>query len=763
MKFTVQKEHHDIPFNVELELNGGVSDASEMTLVCGGTYEFPIVTKEGYILEDWYADPDFQHRIAKTDKADYNIKKLYAKWLEFTNCTTFEVTTTSSYKTFGFYAATKKSTSSQIFIDWGDGEVQKVTSISQLYHTYSTVGTFTVRVSDDITTLTVSYNSSTYYQKIQYTLKKVLTWSTSITTLPNYCFYYAQALNSVTANLSHVTSLGSYCFYYCNTLASFEFVRAMTKLTQIQSYCFYYCTYFTDLSVIPSSVTTFGTYCFYQCRITDLSRIRSTDTLNSYCFGYNTTLTSLSTFKPRSTFPTYLFAGCSGLKQAHLSAFTSLTALNTYCFYSCTQLTSVQLPSSIRNISDYAFYSCTQLKNTDFLSGLSQLTSIGGSAFRSCTALSSISLPSKVQSIGTYAFYYNYASGLKNLNLSGLTSLTTIGTYAFQYCYNLTAMSLPSSLTSIGNYAFTGCYNLNQISCYRDTAPTVGAYTFGSSTAIGTTSYVGYNKRSTGTNTLYVNVPNNYKTSYWSSVLLDSSKSNFKVMSLDPYDADGFTVSGIESRYVYTGEQIAPVATIKNSAGQVLTAGTHYTIAYSNNIECGTAQITITGLSPYHGTKTISFTIYDPSKQTMTVNLNSQWRVPVQWTNSNASFDVYESYSNYNKDNQYAKMYIEVDGYTDLTLYINSYAESNYDYTVAFTEDYDPTSNAGWTAVGTNVKATTYGYQYNPSSYGITSGTGWKAAKYTLDGGKHKICICYRKDSSASSGWDRGYVAIPKI
>ena len=197
----------------------------------------------------------------------------------------------------------------------------------------------------------------------------------------------------------------------------------------------------------------------------------------------------------------------------------------------------MSLPDSIKMISDHTFEYCSSLKNIDFISNKTQLTSIGSYSFANCTALSSINLPSTIKSIGTYAFYYDYASDLKDLNLSSLTSLSSIGSYAFQYCYNLTSISLPSSLTSIGDYAFAGCYNVSQISSYRDSAPTTYANTFGSSTTNGTTAYVGNNKKSTNSSRLYANIPANYKTSYWNSVLLDSSKCNFKVISFDQYSA----------------------------------------------------------------------------------------------------------------------------------------------------------------------------------------------------------------------------------
>lgn len=764
MKLAVFKDKKDIEFEVEFELNGGTCETQSISVVLGKTYkDLPMATKQDYVLDGWYEDPSFTKKVSNDSLADFSVRKLYAKWAEMTNYTSFQITTTSSYKTVGFSSITKKSTSECFFIDWGDGTVEIFDSnVSSKEHRYSDVGTYIVKISDGISSLTVQGASSTDYQRNRYTLKKVLTWSTSLTTLSNCCFYYASAMTAIEADLSRITSIGSYCFYYCNTLSSFEFMRNMTKITSIPSYCFYYCTLFNNLDVIPTSVTSFGSYAFYQCRISNLSRIRPTDTLNSYCFAYNTTLTSLTTLKPRTSFPSNLFYYCSGLKQADLSQFTSLTSLNTYSFYYCSQLTSVSLPDSIKTISDNAFRYCSQLKNIDFISNKTQLTSIGSYSFAICTALSSINLPSTIKSIGTYAFYYDYASGLKDLNLSSLTSLTSIGTYAFQYCYNLTSISLPSSLTSIGDYAFTGCYNVGQISSYRDLAPTTYANTFGSSTSNGTTAYVGNNKKSANSSRLYVNTPSNYKTSYWNSVLLDSSKCNFKVVSFDPYSASGFDISGVESKYIYIGEAIRPSITVKNSNGQVLALGIDYQVAYSNNVECGTATITITGIGSYHDSNTITFRIYDPSQQSLNINLNSQWQIPTQWTNTNSEFDVYESYSNYHIANGYAKMFIDVDGYDEFNVYINSYAESNYDYTLAFTPGYNPTSLPSGSSVGGNIAGTTYGYQYNPASYGITSGNGWKKVTYQLNGQAGTICICYRKDSSVDSNWDRGYVAIPK-
>ena len=70
---------------------------------------------------------------------------------------------------------------------------------------------------------------------------------------------------------------------------------------------------------------------------------------------------------------------------------------------------------------------------------------------------------------------------------------------------------------------------------------------------------------------------------------------------------------------------------------------------------------------------------------------------------------VYESNSNYNVNNGFAKMYVRISGYDEFTIYIRSYGESGYDYTLAFNPDVDVTSNPSTSTSG--VKAHTSGKQ----------------------------------------------------
>lgn len=68
-------------------------------------------------------------------------------------------------------------------------------------------------------------------------------------------------------------------------------------------------------------------------------------------------------------------------------------------------------------------------------------------------------------------------------------------------------------------------------------------------------------------------------------------------------------------------------------------------------------------------------------------DLYDQWRLPEQWTPDTDEFAVYESFGNWHVQNSNAAMYVRFEGPARFTLYINSYAESHYDYTIAYQAD----------------------------------------------------------------------------
>ena len=128
------------------------------------------------------------------------------------------------------------------------------------------------------------------------------------------------------------------------------------------------------------------------------------------------------------------------------------------------------------------------------------------------------------------------------------------------------------------------------------------------------------------------------------------------------------------------------------------------------------------------------------------------------WVTADSTYNVdgYDVYMSNNKrvDNSNAVMKLECVGYTDLTIYIRSYAEGSYDYTIA--------SNANVSAYPTaynssGVKAHTRGNQKSGTTL-----SDYTAVTYTGLSGNDIIYIVFTKDSGAAGGDDRGYVLIPK-
>lgn len=85
-------------------------------------------------------------------------------------------------------------------IDWGDGTVERVASISKLVHTYEKPGLYTARVSDDLSVLRMSMPRSNL----------------------DFVIECAGQLHSFACNSSILNGLGSGCFAYCRNLVSLD-------------------------------------------------------------------------------------------------------------------------------------------------------------------------------------------------------------------------------------------------------------------------------------------------------------------------------------------------------------------------------------------------------------------------------------------------------------------------------------------------------------------------------------------------------------
>lgn len=226
------------------------------------------------------------------------------------------------------------------------------------------------------------------------------------------------------------------------------------------------------------------------------------------------------------------------------------------------------------------------------------------------------------------------------------------------------------------------------------------------------------------------------------------------------FDPNGGTLIGQSTMRLYNGH---PVSYSPDSmpTAQSAEAGMSFAGWYTDPSSGTKVNIN----SYYYGDYTVLYAHY--TSKYHSVDLNSQWYLmtggstdpngkssPYQANPDSSTYDgVYASYSNYNVNNGWAKMRISFSGYDTFTFYIRSYAESNYDYTVAGKLD-TPITSLPSQSTGSY---STYGNQKNGTAISY-----YTLCTYTTDGGSHFVDVVYRKDGSASSGNDRGYVLIPK-
>lgn len=357
----------------------------------------PTPTKSGEVFLGWFTSGGTR----VTESSAVTTGTLTARYAAVTWATTYSCTTTSSYKNTGIYSANRYSSSAPIVVDWGDGTTDVVYgNISQLAHTYPSVATYTVRISDNISTFCPSYSNSTWYQTTsqnRYTFKKVLTLSSKVTQLSTYAFYYCSAMTDAIIP-SGATSIPIQCFYYCPQLKSSS-VQLPSTVTTIGAGAFYYCNSSNFNSIaIPGACTSIGSRAFYQCYYLHpiFESGSAALTLSTYSFSY---------------------CGYNG------SAFTidlsprKMTSIPNYCFQYCRYLKAISWPQGITSVGANAFSYCFNYSTSTGIVEIPEgVTNISGAyAFRDCLYLTAVTLPSTLTNLNNYTFY----------NCTRLTTITS--------------------------------------------------------------------------------------------------------------------------------------------------------------------------------------------------------------------------------------------------------------------------------------------------------------------------------------------------
>ena len=318
------------------------------------------------------------------------------------------------------------------------------------------------------------------------------------------------------------------------------------------------------------------------------------------------------------------------------------------------------------------------------------------------------------------------------INQSGATTATNPGTYTINWNLKDTAnyqwsdgtTSQKSATWSIANsdglkVTVTGYENT-----YDGAAHGITVTCSGATITYGTTNGT-YNLSSSptytdaGTYTVYYKVTKNgYNPVTGSAIVKISQKS-----------ISGIALSLNQSNYTYDGSAKQPTPTVVDGT-TALKNGTHYTVAYSNNVNAGTATVTITGKGNYTGQKSTTFTIEKAtpkitlSKTTETINVDDTTTFTASVTQGAGALSVSSSAES-----------VATATISNGTITVISKSEglANITVTSAVSDNYKSTSAVFALVVEKGVlKVTATGYQgtYDGSAHGIAVTCSGAAIKY---------------------------------
>ena len=317
---------------------------------------------------------------------------------------------------------------------------------------------------------------------------------------------------------------------------------------------------------IPKSVTAIGEYAFHSGDIKSITFHSGVTKILEYAFGDAGALTTVNFAEGLKTIEDGAFLG-SGLKKLVLPG--TVTTIGSAAFHQCASLTSAFVPAGVETVGGYLFSLSENLKTVKFEKG------------------------SKIRKFKTDMFYGDKA--LENVTLPD--ALEQLGSYAFTNCTSLKSLTLPDTLTTILNHAFEGCTGLTEL-VIPETVKTMEADTFKGCT-----------------NLTLVVTEGSYAEEYAVDLGLAHrtiSKATPKPTATPaPTAAPQVKLSKCTASVkaqVYTGKALKPAVTVKYGK-KTLKKGTDYTLKYTNNIEVGTATVTVKGKGEYTGTKKLTFAV----------------------------------------------------------------------------------------------------------------------------------------------------------
>ena len=220
---------------------------------------------------------------------------------------TLKITTTTPNEVFRVFTA---GTTSSLTLDWGDGAIEKNTTVGTISHTYATAGTYVLRIRGAMTGTSRIQFYNALYSSNGSRIKAILNPLRGVTGVSDF--------TSTFRGCTGLTSLPTDIFRYNTAVSTSGFYQT-----------FYGC---TGLASIPTDLFRYNTlvsssgfqYTFFGC--TGLT------SLPTDLFRYNTLVSSSGFYAT--------FQGCTGLASLPADLFRYNTSCTSFyqTFYDCTAL-----------------------------------------------------------------------------------------------------------------------------------------------------------------------------------------------------------------------------------------------------------------------------------------------------------------------------------------------------------------------------------------------------------------------------------------
>lgn len=244
----------------------------------------------------------------------------------------------------------------------------------------------------------------------------------SVTFIGNQAFYQCSGLTSIDIP-SSVKTIENSTFTGCTKLSS---VIIPQSITSIGDYAFSGCSSITSVDV-PNSVTSIGINAFAACvGLTSVTIGSGVSKISDYAFYGCSNLTTLEIKDGVTSIGYGSFSSCSSLSTVNLP--NSLITIGSNAFQSTAWYEN--LPDGVVYVGKVAYCYKGAMSDATSISIKEGTFGIAASAFSSYTLLTSVTLPSSLKNIGLNAF----------TNCSNLTTVTSymetpvpIDNYIFDY------------------------------------------------------------------------------------------------------------------------------------------------------------------------------------------------------------------------------------------------------------------------------------------------------------------------------------------